>query len=64
MDLLHSVIKAYNQGGDGSYDWKFCLQPATVVSEIVMKKVIRGENLYGALEISSPAIKKFSRLEP
>lgn len=44
---LQRVIKAYNQGGDGSDDWKFCLQPATVVSEIVMKKAIRGENAYG-----------------
>ena len=64
MDLLQRAIKAYNQGGDGSDDWKFCLQPATVVSEIVMKKAIRGENVYGALVISSPAVKKFSRLEP
>ena len=46
VDLLQRVIKAYNQGSDGSDDWKFCLQPATVVSEIVMKKAIRGENVY------------------
>lgn len=41
VDLLQRVIKAYNQGSDRCDDWKFCLLPSTVVSEIVMKKAIR-----------------------
>ena len=45
MDLLQRVIKAYIGGGGGN-DWKFCLLPETVVSELVTKKAIRGKTVY------------------
>ena len=45
MDLLQCVIKAY-MGGGGGNDWKFCLQPATVASDLVMNKAIGGKSTY------------------
>jgi len=44
VEFLQHVIKAYIGGGGGN-DWKFCLLPATVVSELVMK-TIRGKTAY------------------
>lgn len=44
MILLRCAVRACLEGGDGD-DWKFCLLTATLLTEISMNNVIKGNIL-------------------
>ena len=45
MLLLQNVIEAY-RGGGGGKDWRFCLLAGSVLSDIAMNNINRGNRDY------------------
>ena len=55
MKLLRLVLMARLDGGGGN-DWRFCLQVASILSEIAMKNATQGN--YNNNNINNNIIKK------